>query len=96
MMLCGRVISSQADVETVSLLPEVRQKFDIYHISIDDKDSSYNWNNRKGDVDKEWKELIGEDCYFVCNLNNLGKTISDIVADNCGNNSATKDNEVSW
>lgn len=85
----------QGNIETKDLLPEVREKFNVYHISVNDSQCSYEYNNRCGDVDKEWKVLLGEDCYFVCGLNNLGKTISDIIVRNF-NGSAVNSNEVSW
>lgn len=84
----------QADIETKDLLPEVREKFNVYHISVNDPQSSYSYNNRRNDVDGEWKKLLGDDCYFVCGLNDLGKTISGIVVKNIGSSAAS--NEVSW
>ena len=87
--------SLQGNIETKDLLPEVREKFNVYHISVNDSQCSYEYNNRCGDVDKEWKVLLGEDCYFVCGLNNLGKTISDIIVRNF-NGSAANSSEVSW
>lgn len=87
--------SLQGNIETKDLLPEVREKFNVYHISVNDSQCSYEYNNRNGDVDKEWKGLLGEDCYFVCGLNNLGKTISDIIVRNF-NGSAANSSEVSW
>lgn len=69
----------QADVETKDLLPQVLEKFDVYHISVDDKESSYQWNNDRRDLDGHWTELLGVEHYKVCNLNNLGKTITDII-----------------
>ena len=55
-------------------------KFDVYHISIDDKESSYQWLcSRHPDLDESWKELVGSDHYFVSGLNGLAKIITDIV-----------------
>lgn len=85
----------QGNIETTDLLPEVREKFNVYHISVNDSQCSYEYNNRNGDVDKEWKGLLGKDCYFVCGLNNLGKTISDIIIRNF-DGSAANPSEVSW
>lgn len=85
----------QGNVETKDLLPEAREKFNIYHISVNDPHSSYEYNNKHYNVDVEWKKLLGEDCYFVCGLNDLGKTISDIITKNI-NGSTANSNEVSW
>lgn len=85
----------QGDIETKDLLPEVREKFNVYHISVNDPQSSYEYNNRYCGVDEKWKKLLGEDCYFVCDLNDLSKTISDIVVKNIDSSTASS-NEVSW
>lgn len=95
--------SLQADVETKTLLNEAREKFDIYHISVDDPSSSYTWNNRCDNLDEAWKELLGEDNYFIANLNNLANTIVNIIKSR--NNNAmvynpgivtNENSEVSW
>lgn len=67
----------QCDIETEDLYKEVCEKYDIYHISVDDSDSSYNFNNMSERVDKSWK-MLG-DHYKVSTLNNLAKTITEIV-----------------
>ncbi len=87
----------QGDVETTELLPQVREKFDVYHISVNDSNSSYEYNNRTGKVDAQWRELLGENNYFVCGLNDLGKTISNIVTGSISSTvGANNSNEVSW
>ena len=69
----------QGDIETKDLLPQALEKFDIYHISIDDAASSYQWHNERHYLDSKWTELLGAEHYKVCNLNNLAKTITDII-----------------
>lgn len=69
----------QGDIETKDLLPQALEKFDIYHISVDDRASSYQWNNERHNLDGKWTELLGEEHYKVCNLNNLAKTITNII-----------------
>lgn len=87
----------QDNIETKELLPQVREKFDVYHISVNDPNSSYEYNNRTGKVDTQWQELLGKDCYFVCGLNDLGKTISSIVIGNIFPSIRVNDsNEISW
>ena len=81
--------SLQGDVETGDLKKEVFDKFDVYHISIDDKESSYQWLcSRHPDLDESWKELVGSDHYFVSGLNGLAKIITDIVISH-GNETGT-------
>ena len=69
----------QGDVETKDLLVKTLEKFDVYHISVNDSESSYSWNNSRGELDKQWKDLIGADHYSVATLNNLAKTIVEII-----------------
>lgn len=67
----------QGDVETKDLLEEVTEKFDVYHISVDDYSSSYEYHQRFG-IDEKWKNLLG-DHYKVATLDNLSETITDII-----------------
>lgn len=66
----------QADIDTKELYQAAREKFDIYHLSIDERTSSYNYY-KKG-VDQIWRQVLGEN-YRVTNLNNLSQAISDII-----------------
>ena len=71
----------QDNITTENLYKEASEKFDIYHISVDDYDSSYRFNNRRGTgslVDDKWIELL-EDNYKVATLDNLSSTITDII-----------------
>lgn len=69
----------QGSIDTEDLKELVTEKFDIYHISINDRSSSYDYNNRRFNLDKKWTELIGDENYFVCGLDNLASTITDII-----------------
>ena len=69
----------QVNIETKNLLPEVLEKYDVFHISVDDSASSYQWHNSRGELDKAWSELLGKDHYFVANLDNLTNIIVKIV-----------------
>ena len=66
----------QADIDTKELYNAVREKFDIYHLSIDERTSSYSRN--KNDINQTWPQLLGEN-YHVTTLDNLSQTISDII-----------------
>lgn len=93
--------SLQGNIETEDLLPEVLEKYDVFHISVDDHASSYNWHNSRGELDKAWSELLGKDHYFVANLDNLTNIIVKIVK-SCYNEeivaipAASSNNEVIW
>ena len=87
----------QDDVLTEDLYQQVTEKFDVYHISIDDKESSYSWNNRRNNLDEHWTELIG-DHYLVANLDNLATRIVEIVTqrNTIVSPITTDGNEVVW
>lgn len=85
----------QANIDTETLQAEAVEKFDLYHISIDDRHSSYSWNNKSYNLDTAWKELLGEDHYFVAGLNNLAQTIVSIITNREKTNVNTS-TEVTW
>lgn len=76
----------QDDVQTAELYKDVIEKFNVYHLSVDDNSSSYRWNNNRNNLDEAWKELLGEDHYKVVTLETLDKTISDIIISNANDN----------
>ena len=91
----------QGDVDTRDLYREVTEKFDVYHISVDDSDSSYRYH--RIDADATWKRVIGEN-YKVSTLQKLAKTISDIVVNSAaeyefvevGSAHIDSDGNISW
>lgn len=91
----------QGDVDTQNLYREVTEKFDVYHISVDDSDSSYRYHQI--DADATWKRTIGEN-YKVSTLQNLAKTISDIIVNSAaeyefvevGSAHIDSDGNISW
>ena len=62
----------EADVETKDLYELTKEKFDIYHIAIDDFDDCY--EVYKSRVDKTFKEVLKEN-YKVSTLDELPSTI---------------------
>ena len=91
----------QGDVDTKDLYREVTEKFDVYHISVDDIDSSYHYH--QFDADRTWKNVIGDN-YKVSTLQNLAKTISDIIVNSAaeyefvevGSAHVDGDGNISW
>lgn len=73
--------SLQSGIETKDLMNEVIDKFNIYHLSVNDRSSSYYFNNRNSDLDKAWGQLLGEN-YSVVTLDNLAETITTIIKNN--------------
>ena len=85
----------QDSIETKDLIDEVKEKYNIYHISVKDNSSSYDWNNHNGVLDKAWKDLLG-DHYSVATLNNLAKTITKIIKSNADNSIVNNSEAISW
>ena len=91
----------QGDVDTNDLYREVTEKFDVYHISVDDSDSSYRFH--KIDADATWKKVLGDN-YKVSTLQKLAKTISDIIVNSAaeyefvevGSAHIDSDGNISW
>lgn len=75
--------SLQADVETNELYKKVNEKFEIYHICVDENASSYKWY--KSDINKTWGHLL-KDKVKVSDCQNLPKTISNILNEVFGSN----------
>lgn len=82
-------------MSTADLLAEAQKKFNIYHISVNDKHSSYKQNNIEGEVDAKWKQLLGSN-YNVASLDNLSATIVSIIQNDYNNVTLVSSNEVSW
>ena len=91
----------QGDVDTNDLYREVIEKFDVYHISVDDSDSSYRYH--RIDADYTWKKVLGDN-YKVSTLQKLAKTISDIIVNSAaeyefvevGSAHIDSDGNISW
>ena len=83
----------QGDIETSALYKEVVEKFDVYHISIKDRSTSYEWYKRYN-IDEQWTELLG-DHYSISTLDGLPSQIVQIIQ-NSANTYSTNSDEVSW
>ena len=99
---------AQANVETKDLYEEVLDKFDVYHLAINDSDSSYKWY--KNYIENTWGKLLGDN-YKAVTLNELPQAIvacitnskdSEIPIDNSWLETPVKieeektDNVISW
>ena len=90
----------QGDVETKDLYREVIEKFDIYHIAIDDARTSY--SRYKDRIDSSFGNLLGENLR-VSTCDELYRTIADIVTGQAaqseriiGVDMASSNDFVSW
>lgn len=73
--------SEESDISTEKLFEEASKKFDIYHISINDRSSSYAWH--ESEINRTFKPLLKER-YFVSTIDELASTIEKCVLDSVG------------
>jgi len=91
----------EADVETKELYELTKEKFDIYHIAIDDIDDCY--QRYKTRVDKTFKEVLNED-YKISTLDELPSTIVKCIENSVNgystegtvNTTNNNSNLISW
>lgn len=62
--------------KTKDLYRAVIDKYNVYHIALDDRSTSYRWY--EGTIENSWRPLLGDHLY-VSTLNELPKTIAEIV-----------------
>lgn len=89
----------QGDVETSELYKEVTQKYEVYHLAVDDRETSY-W--RYADkIKSSFGKYLDENHLKVVNMNNLANTIVGIVANSeekilAGTVNTDENGEISW
>ena len=66
----------QDDIRTEELYKQVADKFDVYHIAVDDEDTSYSYYGER--VDNSFKKYLGQN-FMVSTLDKLSDTITDII-----------------
>lgn len=93
--------SNQMNIETSRLYLETLKSFDIYHIAVDDPHTSYEYY--KDDIKSSFGRYLDENHLFVANLDNIAKTIVDIVCKSQNDNNdkvsdviVTNSGEISW
>lgn len=83
--LCNVLGRVTQDVDTDELYKQVCEKFDVYHIAINDRESSYAYYEDK--IKNTWGKLLG-DHLLIGGSNDLPRLISKIV-DNANNDTET-------
>lgn len=87
----------QGNIETPNLYKEACEKFDIYHLLIDDESTSYKYYNTNGRLDKSWGEYLDNEHLLTVGLNNLASTIVKIVTSSANKETVfSNNNEISW
>lgn len=84
----------QGDVETDSLYEAASAKFDIYHLAVDDRETSYNWHEEN--IKKSFGKYLDEKHFRVVNLNSISNAIVNIVTDAKDEVVAESNTEISW
>lgn len=94
----GESCKVQDDVVTDKLYEQASNKFDIYHISIDDRDTCYSYNKKK--IEETFGKLLGKNAK-VASINTLPKAIEECITEtikNRGGENAPSLNEgtIKW
>jgi len=71
----------QAPVETTDLYPQVKEKFDVYHIAVDDREDCFDYYKTK--IRNSWGQLLG-DHYKEATLKELPQIIVSCIANSVG------------
>lgn len=88
--------SLQGDVETEELYRDVTEKYDVYHLAVDDVDTCY--NRYESGIKTTYGKYLDEKHLFTVTLDSLAPTIVDIVTKHA-NNTQTITNangEIAW
>lgn len=78
----------QEDVDTDELYKKVSEKYNVYHIAINDKETSYEYH--KVTANHSWISMLGDN-YKVSTIDGLANMISDIIIE-----ASTKEDSVSF
>lgn len=87
------------DIKTLDLYDMVTEKFDVYHIAIYDRSSSYGYYKSK--IEKSIPEKMKSN-YKVSTIQELGKTILDCINNSVNGttnnvlNETTENGEIKW
>lgn len=94
--------NEQGDVNTDDLYKEVSEKFDVYHIAVNDHDNCY---YRYADrIESSFGKLLGQRLK-ISTVNDLSKTITECIDDSLAfdgeasmpkNNIVNENGEISW
>ena len=67
----------EADIETPVLLEEVQEKYDVYHLAVDDRETSYKWYADK--IRASWGKYFDSEHLLTVGLDNIAPAIVSIV-----------------
>ena len=88
----------QADVETKDLYEEVSEKFDVYHLAVNDKETSYCFYAPV--IEDTFGKYLDERHLQVVTMDNLANAITNIVLKSVTNDGsvsiANENGEIAW
>ena len=89
----------QGDVETDDLYKQVIEKYEVYHLAVNDAETSYRWHETE--IKNTFGKYLDENHLKVVNMDNLSTTIVDIitnlkVAVSPGIANTNENGEISW
>ena len=87
--------SIQSNIETNDLYKSVIEKFDVYHLAVNDSHTCYKFYEDA--VSKSFGKYLDENHLLAVNLNNISNTIVNIVAGaTTSTNTDTLNIEIAW
>lgn len=76
----------QGDIETSDLYREVTEKYDVYHLAINDPETSYEWY--KDEIQQTFGKYLDNSHLLTVGLNDIASKIVNIVVSASKNNSS--------
>lgn len=88
----------QCDVETMDLYKEASEKFDIYHLAINEPGTSYRFHEKM--IEDTFGKMFDSNHFRVVSLDNISSAVVDIVEHSQGNTPVSsvknEDGLISW
>lgn len=97
---CGSKV--QANVDTDKLYEEVKERYDVYHIAVKDRDTSYDHYSTR--IKQTFERVIGANRLKVSDLQNLPMVINECITDSVNKNNTeivkptqlNENGEITW
>lgn len=87
----------QADIETKDLYEEVTHKFEVYHLAVNDSQTSYRYH--ESGIKESFGKILDENHFRVASMDNIANAIVDIVTNATrkeSENIKNTDGMISW
>lgn len=85
----------QGNIETKELYDAVTSKFDVYHLAVNDRETSYSWY--ESEIKKTFGKYFDDKHFFTVGLDNISAAIVNIVTGAKNENvTETNSSEISW